>query len=76
MPTRAAVEAFVAQVLSGAHDQAIADHYLPDAWMQENQGEPRQGRDLLVAHEQRAMAKVKEIRTEIQIGRASCRERV
>ena len=65
MPSRPAVEAFVAQVLSGAHDQAILDHYVEDAWMQENQGEPRRGRDVLVAGERKALSRVKEVRTEI-----------
>ncbi len=65
MPSRATVEAFVAQVLSGAHDQAILDHYLEDAWMQENQAPARRGRDALVAGERKTMGRVKEIRTEI-----------
>ena len=65
MPSRAVVEAFVVQVLSGAHDQAILDHYAQDAWMQENQAEPRRGRDALVAGEQKTMARFKAIKTEI-----------
>lgn len=65
MPSRAAVEAFVAQVLSGAHDQAILDHYVEDAWMQENQGEPRRGRDALAEGERKTLARVKGVRTEI-----------
>ena len=65
MPSRAVVDAFVAQVLSGAHDQAIADNYTDDATMQENQAEPRQGRDALVAREAKTMARFKHIGTEI-----------
>lgn len=63
MPTRDRVEAFIELVVSGVHDQAIADFYHHDATMQENLKPPRAGRDVLIAHERAAMARVKHIHT-------------
>ncbi|HEY2067980.1 MAG TPA: nuclear transport factor 2 family protein [Rhizomicrobium sp.] len=63
MPSRETVERFVAMVVSGKHDQAIADFYMPDATMQENLTPPRKGRDGLVAREQATMAAFAEIHT-------------
>jgi len=65
MPAKDRVEAFTAMVLSGRHDQAIADFYHPDASMQENQEPPRVGRDGLVAQERATMARFAEIGTEL-----------
>ena len=65
MPSRAAVDAFTAQVLSGDHVGAIRDWYAPDASMQENQGEPRVGGDLLMAGEAKTLARVKSVETEL-----------
>ena len=63
MPSRETVEAFVAMVESNQHDAAIARFYTEDASMQENLGEPRSGRDALVARERQVMAAAKEIRS-------------
>ena len=65
MPAQDRVDAFVAMVLSGRHDQAIVDFYHPDASMQENQDPPREGRDQLVAQERATMARFAEIGTEL-----------
>jgi hypothetical protein len=65
MPSRAAVDAFTAHVLSNDHVGAIRDWYLEDAWMQENQGEPRRGRETLMAHEAAALARVEKVETEL-----------
>jgi hypothetical protein len=65
MPSRARVDAFVAMVVSGRHDQAILDFYHRDASMQENQDPPRRGRDRLVTEERATMARFSAIRTEI-----------
>ncbi len=65
MPTRETVEAFAAQVLSGDHVGAIRDWYAEDASMQENQDQPRVGRDLLMAHEQRALDRSARVDTEL-----------
>ena len=63
MPSRATVDAFVALVVSGRHDEAIARYYTQDASMQENLTPPRKGRDALVARESATMARFQEIRT-------------
>lgn len=65
MPTKDRVEAFVAMVVSGRHDQAIVDFYHADASMQENQDPPRVGRDRLVSEERATMARFAEIGTEL-----------
>jgi len=65
MPTRETVEAFVVQVLSGAHVEAIRDWYLDDATMQENQGEPRVGVEALMAAEAATLARQSAVTTEL-----------
>ncbi len=65
MPTRARVGEFVDVVLSGRHDEAIKQFYTEDASMQENLGDPRVGRDKLVAGERATMAKFARIDTAI-----------
>lgn len=64
MPSREAVEAFVKMVESGQHDAAIERFYTEDASMQENQGEPRRGRAVLVAAERQMMGRATEIRSQ------------
>ena len=65
MPSRERLNEFIAVVESGDHAGAIERYYTEDSSMQENAAPPRVGRGLLVAHERG-----------VQIGRASCRERV
>jgi len=65
MPSRAAVDAFVARVLSEDHAGAIADLYAEDASMQENQEPPRVGRAALVAGEQQMLARFAGVRSEL-----------
>ncbi|MEC9345154.1 MAG: nuclear transport factor 2 family protein [Pseudomonadota bacterium] len=55
MPDRARVEAFIEEVVHGDHVKAIRDYYHPHASMQENRGEPRRGRDLLMQTEAEAL---------------------
>lgn len=57
MPTAATLERFIARVEQNAHVEAIQEFYTADASMQENQSEPRRGRDALVANEARVMAR-------------------
>ena len=57
MPTPATVEAFIARVESNDHVGAIRDFYTEDATMRENFEPPRAGRDALMAHEARALAR-------------------
>ena len=61
MPKPETIEEFIAIVESNAHDKAIEKFYTSDASMQENQAEPRVGRDLLVANEKNTLQKVKSL---------------
>jgi len=65
MPSRATVEAFIADVVGGDHVGAIERWYAPDASMQENQAEPRVGRDVLMAGEAKTLARVAGVTTEL-----------
>ena len=61
MPTAETLERFIALVEANAHAEAIEQFYAPDASMQENQSEPRVGRDRLVANERRILATAKTV---------------
>jgi ketosteroid isomerase-like protein len=63
VPTRARAEAFIAAVMSGDHVRAIEAFYHPYASMQENGLEPRRGRDVLAAHEAKALARLERMHT-------------
>jgi hypothetical protein len=76
MPSRETVEAFVAQVVSGDHVGAIRDWYLEDAWMQENQAEPRRGRAALMQQEAAMLAASESVETEILAPPLVCGDRV
>ncbi len=65
MPSKSTLDRFVARVVEGAHALAIEEFYTSDASMQENNGAPRVGWDLLIAHEPAALG-----------GRANCRGKV
>ena len=65
MPSKATVDAFVAQVISGDHVGAIRDWYADDASMQENQTAPRVGRDGLMAREAATLASFAGVETEL-----------
>jgi len=58
MPKLETIEQFIAMVEANEHDKAIEKFYTIDASMQENQSEPRVGRDLLVANEKNTLLKV------------------
>ena len=64
MPTPATLEAFVARVESNAHIEAIRDFYTEGASMRENFDAPRVGRDVLMAHEAKALARASSVRSE------------
>jgi len=64
VPTHETLERFVARVESNEHDKAIAEFYTEGASMQENQEEPRKGRDKLVAREQTVLARAKSVTSE------------
>lgn len=57
MPSPSTLERFIARVEQNTHVEAIQEFYTADASMQENQSEPRRGRDALVANEARVMAR-------------------
>ncbi len=63
MPTPARLEAFVARVEENKHVEAIEEFYTPAASMQENMGEPRRGRDVLMAREAKVMARARSVRS-------------
>jgi hypothetical protein len=63
MPDKQVLDDFLAMVLSGRHDQAIADFYAENCTMQENLGEFRRGREQAVAREKATLARAKEVRT-------------
>ncbi len=65
MPSRETVAQFTAQVLSGDHAGAIRDWYAEDATMQENQGEPRRGLELLIRQEQATLDRMERVETEL-----------
>lgn len=64
MPTQEVLERFVARVESNEHADAIAEFYTENASMQENQAEPRRGRDNLVAREKSILARAKSVTSE------------
>ena len=63
MPTPETLQRFIARVEQNAHAEAIEEFYTTDASMQENQLPPRVGRDLLVAHERKVLARAKSVRS-------------
>src|SRR3954466_1927063 len=64
MPTPATLEAFIACVESNAHVEAIRDFYTEDASMRENFEVPRVGREVLMAHEAKALARAASVSSE------------
>jgi hypothetical protein len=66
MPTRTAVDAFIAHVISGDHVGALRDWYHDDAWMQENQAPPIQGgREALLKREAAMIDRSQMVKTEL-----------
>lgn len=65
MPSPAALEAFIADVLSNDHVGAIQRWYADDASMQENQAPPRVGREALAAGEARVLARMAKVESEL-----------
>lgn len=61
MPTPDVLNRFIAMVESNAHVEAIEAFYAPDATMQENNAEPRRGREALVANERKALSRVRSV---------------
>jgi hypothetical protein len=68
MPNRQTVLAFIADVMSEDHAGAIERWYAEDASMQENQAEPRVGRETLTTGERRMLSRVTGVKTELVEG--------
>ncbi len=64
MPSAATLEAFIARVESNAHVEAIREFYTEGASMRENFEAPRVGRDVLIAHEAKALEKAASVRSQ------------
>ena len=64
MPSPATLERFIARVEQNKHVEAIAEFYTDEASMQENLGEPRVGRALLMEGEARVMARARAVKSE------------
>ena len=63
MPSPATLERFIARVEANAHAEAIEEFYTERASMQENNAPPRVGRDTLVQHEKRVLARAREVKS-------------
>jgi hypothetical protein len=63
MPAREALERFIAEVESNRHVEAIEKFYTEEASMQENERIRRKGRDVLVAHERKALSRMRSVRS-------------
>ena len=64
MPSRTRVAELVSYVQAGKYVEAISDFYAETAFMKENHGEPRIGRDNLIKHERAVLAGLAQMRTE------------
>ena len=63
MPAAATLEQFIAMVERNEHVQAIEAFYAPHASMQENDAEPRRGRERLAANEAKVLARMRSVRS-------------
>ena len=61
MPSQETLSRFIQRVESGAHAEACEEYYTEKSSMQENQQQPRIGRDAHVANERRVMARAKSV---------------
>ena len=64
MPSAQTLERLIARVEQNAHAEAIEEFYTAEASMQENQSTPRVGRDVLIAHERKVLARAKSVRSQ------------
>lgn len=63
MPTKQTIEGLISLVEKGQFIEALETYYAEDATTTENMGEPRRGRELLIANERRVMAAFPTIRS-------------
>jgi hypothetical protein len=59
MPTLETLERFIARVEQNAHVEAVEEFYAPDSTMQENQAQPRVGRDAHAQNERKVLARAR-----------------
>ena len=64
MPSTETLERFIARVEEHAHAEALEEFYTETSSMQENNAEPRVGRDLHVANERKVLARAKSLRSQ------------
>jgi SnoaL-like protein len=64
MPSRTRVAELISYVQAGKYVEAISEFYAETAFMKENHGEPRIGRDNLIKHERAVLAGLAQMRTE------------
>ena len=63
MPSPQTLERFIARVEQNAHAEAIEEFYNASASMRENGAAPRVGREVLVEHEKRVLARAKSVKS-------------
>jgi len=63
MPTPATLDRFITRVEENTHAEAIEEFYTEQASMQENNAAPRAGRDVLVQHEKRVLARARSVKS-------------
>ncbi|MEO6897731.1 MAG: nuclear transport factor 2 family protein [Caldimonas sp.] len=63
MPTDTTIERFIARVEQGAHAEAIAEFYVENGSIRENQATPRTGRANLVEGERQILARARSVHT-------------
>ena len=61
MPSAETLQRFIARVEQNANAEAIEEFYTENASMQENRAAPRAGRDALVAHERKVLARARSV---------------
>jgi hypothetical protein len=61
MPSPETLARFIARVESNAHAEAIAEFYAVDGRIRENQSPPRVGREALVEHERKVLARARSV---------------
>ena len=61
MPSPERLELFIAAVEANDHVGAIERFYAPQASMQENESEPRRGREALAANERAVLARMRSV---------------
>jgi hypothetical protein len=63
MPTPETLERFIARVEQNAHAEAIEEFYTPDSSMQENESDPRVGREANVERERKVLARARKVQS-------------